>query len=538
VPLRPVTPALAEHYYATGAWQHRALHEIVDEIAERRPDALAVADQHDRLTYAELVARSHALARWLLEQDLPPGSAVVLQSANRVAIPVTHLACNRADLIFVPLSNAWRRSELEHLLGVSAAAVAIVPAPYKGFDFLATVAELRPQLPSLRAVGALDSAGGDFDFDEVCRRDVEPVRRPRDPNDPRFVMVTSGTTATPRMSLWTDNNLYFFMKHFRARVELSEQDIAVGLAPANTGATGYVFPVLGPMLSGASSVLLEDWEPAAALDLLEKEQATMATAIPTQVVKMLQDDSVRSRDFAPMRVFTNAGAPTPPETARELEEVFGCALHVCYGATDGGVPAMTTISDPPGKRHTSVGLPLPDTDLRLVDPALQDVPAGEPGELLWRSPTKTYGYFNEPERTEAMFIEDGWYRSGDVGRIDADGYLHIVGRVKDIIIRGGQNISPRELEDLIAGHPAVSEVAVIGVPDKVYGERACACVVTRAGRPLTLADLVAYLQEREVATFKLPERLELFDELPKSAGAKLNKVDLRVAVAAREQAAP
>ncbi|HZB48120.1 MAG TPA: AMP-binding protein, partial [Mycobacteriales bacterium] len=290
MPLRPLTPELADHYYAAGAWQHRALHEVIDEIAERRPDALAVADQHERLSYAELVQRSHALARWLLDQDLAPGSAVVLQSANRVAIPVTHLACNRADLIFVPLSNAWRRAELEHLLAVSEAAVAIVPAPYKGVDFLELVGELRPALPALRAVGTLDSAGGDFDFDEVCRREAEPVRLPRDPNDPRFVMVTSGTTASPRMSLWTDNNLWYFMKNFRERVQLTEDDVAVGLAPANTGATGYVFPVLGPLLAGAGSVLLEDWEPAAALDLLERERATMATAIPTQVVKMLQDE--------------------------------------------------------------------------------------------------------------------------------------------------------------------------------------------------------------------------------------------------------
>ena len=538
MPARALTPELIETYYASGAWQPRPLYEIIDDIAARRPEAPAVADQHERLTYAELVRRSHSFAAWLLDQGLQPGATVALQTPNSVSLAVVHLACDRADLIFLPLSDAWRQAELGHLLKTSGAKVVIVPNSGAGFDYLGMIKGLRAGLPDLELAGVLngDADRSDFDFAAVSTAGTAVVKQPRDPNAGRFIMVTSGTTDLPRMSLWTDNNLWFFMAQFRPAVELTENDIAIGLCPANTGATGYVFPVLGPLLSGASSVLLEHWEVRAALDLIESEHATTATAVPTQVVKMLQDETLAGRDFSALRVFTNAGAAMPPHAAKEMEDVFGCTGHVCYGATDGGVPAMTKITDPPEKRHSTVGRLTDFAEVRLVDGLEQDVADGMAGEILWRSPTKNFGYFKEPERTEAAFIGDGWYKSGDLGRIDSDGYLSIVGRAKDLIIRGGQNISPQELEHILSRHPAVAEVSVIGVPDPVYGERTCACVVPLGVREVTLEAIVDFLQSQQVAKFKLPERLELFDELPKSAGGKITKVELRALVAARSAA--
>lgn len=533
--LRPLTAELIEQYTARGTWQRETLYDVVDGWAQRSPDTVAVADQHQRLTYAELVRQSKAMANWLVAQDLVPGAAVALQTSNRTAIAVCHLACDRADLVFVPLSSAWRATEMRHLLKVSEATVFIAPPPYKDFDFVEMANSLRPVCPQLRLIGSFDGAGGDFDLDEVCHFRGADVPRERDPNVPRYVMVTSGTTGLPRMSLWTDNNLYYFMQRYISAVQMQAGDIAVGLAPASTGATGYVYPVLAPILSGATSILLEDWSPEAGLDLIEKESATLATAVPTQVVKMLQDDSIGSRDFSALRVFTNAGASMPPDSARQMEEAFGCTDQVCYGSTDGGVPAMTRVVDPPLKRYMTVGKPFEDSDLRLLDLDGNPVAAGEPGELCWRSPTKTFGYFNEPEATAEAFSGDGWYRSGDLGRIDDDGYLEIVGRSKDVIIRGGQNLSPREIEDLISQHPAVSLVSVVGVPDAVYGERACACVATRDGFSLALEDIVDFLKQQQLASFKLPERLELFDDLPRSAGGKISKVELRVQVLSRTE---
>ncbi|WP_214109368.1 AMP-binding protein [Acrocarpospora catenulata] len=538
MPVPPLTPAMIEANYASGVWQPRPLHAVIDEVAERRPDAPAVADQHERLSYRDLVRRSHMLAAWLLGLGLEPGDAVAVQAPNRIALALTHLACDRADLLYVPLSNSWRTTELAHLLSVSRTRVLIVPQADRRADFLAMAHELRPRLPALKHVGTLDgpAPGADFDFDTVSSRGSARVDVPRDPNAPRYVMVTSGTTDLPRASLWSDNNLWCFMRMFIGSTELTDNDVAVGLCPANTGATGYVYAVLAPLLVGASSVLLEEWSPVNALDLIERERATTVTAVPTQVLKMLQEDSLGKRDFSALRVFTNAGAALPPHAARALEEAFGCVSQVCYGATDGGVPAMTHIRDSPEKRYTTVGRVSDIGRVKLVDTLGNEVPKGQPGELWWSSPTKSFGYLNEPDRDAAAFTGDGWYRSGDLARVDADGYLGIVGRAKDLIIRGGQNISPQELENLLAQHPSVGEVSVIGVPDAIYGERTCACVVPSPGREPTLAEIVAFLAERDVAKFKLPERLEFFTELPRSAGGKTSKVELRAAVAQRDAA--
>ena len=235
------------------------------------------------------------------------------------------------------------------------AEVLVASAPLKGFDYLATVAELRPNLPHLRLVGGMDGVGGEFDFDAICTTDRPFAAPPRDPNAPRFVMVTSGTTGLPHMSLWSDNNLWYFMSTYIAATQMAAGDVALGMAPASTGGVGYVFPVLAPLLCGATSVLLENWTAENGLDLLESVRATHATAIPTQVLKLLNEPSIDGRDFGSLRTFTNAGAAMPPEAGQEMERVFGCIEHVCYGATDGGSLAMLRYDDPPEKRYTTVG---------------------------------------------------------------------------------------------------------------------------------------------------------------------------------------
>ena len=534
--LRRISPELRDAWAAAGWWSDQPLHSAVDDTAAVAPDRLAVADQHDRYTYAELVRHSSALARWLLDQDLRPGTAIALQSSNRVAIPLVHLACDRADLTFLPVPDAWRRTELRHVLERSGAAVFLVPPASDDVDAPALARELREELPDLRIVGTTEGGGLDVALDEILAgSDGAPCSVERDADAPRLAMATSGTTELSRLSLWTANNLRFFLQQFGLAVGLVPGDVAVGVAPANSGSTGYVFPVLAPLLHGASSVLLEHWSAPLALELLQREAATLATAVPTQLIKMVQDPALAEHDYSSLRVFNNAGAPLAPQAATEVERVFGCTIQTVYGASDGGVPVMTRVGDPPEKRFTTVGRTLPATELRIAAPDMAALPPGEVGEVLWRNPTKTFGYLNDAERTDAMFWDDGFYRSGDLGVVDEDGYLRIVGRAKDVIIRGGQNLSPREIEEVIATEPNVSEVAVVGIPDPVYGERACACVVLRAGGSLSLDGLSQFLAAQDLVKYKWPERLELFTELPKSAGAKVSKVELRAAVLARAE---
>lgn len=536
MPLRPMDPEFTDPYMAAGLWRDAPLYEVIDGHAAADPHRIAAADQHERLTYAEFVRRSHNIAAWLLNQGYAPGTPVALQSTNRVALSLMHIACDRADLLFVPLSSAWRERELAHLLGLAEARILFVPASNAKHDYLELAEKIRPDLPHLETVGVIEGGGAEFDLSVIAASGDQRVDVPRDPNAPRYVMVASGTTELPKMSYWTDNNLWAFMKHYRESIGLTRIDVALGMAPANTGATGYVFPVLAPLLAGATSILLEDWDPARALELLESEKATVGCAVPTQILKLLQEESLSTRDFSYLRVFTNAGAAMPPDGAKAMEAAFDCTGQVVYGATDGGVPFMTRVTDPREKRWATIGRVLPFGEVRLLDPEHRDVAAGEPGEIAWRSPTKTFGYLNEPDRTDAAWFEDGWYLSGDLGRFDADGYLSIIGRAKDMIIRGGQNISPRELEDVIIGHPSVAEVSVVGVPDPVYGERACACIIVKPGSELDPDELRRFMLDAGMAKFKLPERIEIFDEFPASAGGKITKVELRRLVQERPTA--
>ena len=485
MPIRAMTPELIGPYYEQRLWRTETLSDLLDAHVRRTPDALAVADQHERLSYAEFAGRSAAFAGWLISREVEPGSVVAIQTGNRVSLALAHLACNRADLIFVPLSTHWRRTEMESLLRRSGVSVLVLPPATEQTDFFATVHAMRDDLPRLRFVGGTDGLAADFDFDAVLKTGAacQPgsAARPRQADDPRFITITSGTTDTPKMSQWTDNNLSFLLRDYAGAVGMGPGDVAAAIAPANTGATGYLFPVLAPLLCGAGAVLLEDWGPEAALDLLEAERATHAAAIPTQLVRMLQDPRIGERDFTAVRVITSAGAPLTPDTAAQTEETFGCAVTTVYGSTDGGVITVTRTADPVGKRRTTVGRPIPGGEVVLRDPLGDPVPAGTPGEVTWRTPTKSFGYLNDDERTAAMFRGDGWFYSGDLGSLDEDGYLSITGRSKDLIIRGGQNISPLEIEQIVARHQAVSEVAVVGIPDPVFGERTCACVVLRPG---------------------------------------------------------
>lgn len=531
--LREITPELIAQYEASGSWQQRTLLRTFLEHVERAPDKRAVSDAHRDLTYAELARSSNVLARWLLDTGCASGDVVAVQVPSRAELVIAHLACARADLVFLPLSNHFRRAEIVALLTVARAAVFIQHTDGGEAD-----RAIRDEVPSIRVVGSLAPAGADFSLAEVARTDDdgEQVDRCADPNASHHAMVSSGTTQLPKVSLWTDNNLWFFLSTFARRVGLTADDVAVQIAPANTGSTGYVFPVLAPLLFGASAVMTEAWNATSALDLLAAERPTLATAIPTQIIKMMQDPSIAQRRFETLRVFNNAGAALAPERAAEVERTFGCTIHTCYGASDGGVPAMTSVEDPAEARYTSVGRVVEEGGCRLVDEDMADVVPGAVGEVIWRNATKSLGYLNDPRRTAEAFWGDSWYRSGDLGRFDDAGYLHIVGRVKDVIIRGGQNITPGEVEDLLAQHPAVLDVALVGLPDPVYGQRSCACVVLRRGSAFDLAEAVAYLRRHDLADYKLPESVEVFEALPYNTGHKVIKHELVDTVQRRREA--
>ncbi len=528
----------ARRFREAGLWGDELLVDVVDARAAEQPAKVALIDSRGVLTYGEVVERSRNLALSLLNLGVHRGDVVAIQSPNWTELPITHLALDRIGAMMLPLHDGFRDVELRHLLRQAGACAIIAPAMYRGHSHRELIRRVLPDVPGLRHIIVLrgDVEPGEHSWDrlaiETRWRDAETSAelgrvRPS-PDDPLEIMVSSGTTALPKASLLSDNNSFVRLVHGYARhaVNLDPRDVAAALAPAGTGATGYTFPILTPLLVGATSVLLERWNgerPEDALDLMEEHQTTFAVVIPTQLAKLVAVAGIERRRLA-LRFVTNAGARLLEAVADATERSLRCRVQTIYGASDAAVPTMTTLADPRGKRHTTVGRLIPGQELRIIDDAGRPLPPGEAGEVCWRGAAKSYGYLNDPEGTRNVWDAEGWYHSGDLGEIDGDGYLRIVGRKKDMIIRGGRNINPRAIEEVLVDHPGVLDAAVVAMSDSVLGERVCAFVIPRdPAAPPLLGELTAMVRARGMAVWYQPEQLILVSDFPRNAGAKVDK---------------
>jgi len=492
-----------------------------------------------RVTYRELRRDILSAASGLLAEGFQPGDVIAGQLPNSYEIPLLHLACNSLGMLYMPLHDSWRQLEVGQLLAQAQVKAIVSRKVYRDFDFAEMIAELRSELPDIKVhfvIGADEEADGVKPFDTLIA--AEPLDEARiaslrpDADYPAAVMLSSGTTAISKISRFSSNDLLTMLNAAREGARFGENDIAAALAPAGTGATGYVYPVLTPLLAGATSAILPRWgDPEAAADLIVNERCTYVTAIPAQLIKLLPILRSRSRDdFRNLRVITNAGAPLPYEAAREVEELTGAVIQSIYGATDAGTPTLTTVDDPREKRLGTVGRVVPGCECEIRDSDGTALPAGSVGEVTWRGADKSWGYLGAAEQTKAVFTEDHFYKSGDMGQFDEDGYLKIVGRIKDMILRGGRNVSPLVIEEALSKHPDVQDVAVAPMPDPVLGERACVFVIPTPEAKPKLDILLDFLRAEGLATWQLPERLELMEEFPRSAGGKTLKRDLTAMV--------
>ena len=536
----PLTsPEKAQQYRAAGLWQDVALSERFLAQADRLADKLAIIVSDRRVTYRELRRDILSVASALLAEGFQPGDVIAGQLPNSYEIPVLHLACNTVGMLYMPLHDSWRELEVGHLLAQAKVKAIVSRQVYRDFDFAEMIAQLRHELPELKVhylIGAGESGDGVKQFNTLLA--AEPLEEARivslrpDADYPAAVMLSGGTTAISKISRYSSNDLLTMLKAAQDGAGFGETDIAAALAPAGTGATGYVYPVLTPLLAGATSVILPHWgDPKEAVDLIVKERCTYVTAIPAQLIKLLPTLRLKSpNDFRQLRVITNAGAPLPYEAAREVEELTGAVIQSIYGATDAGTPTLTTVDDPREKRLGTVGRIVPGCECEIRDPDGNALPAGSVGEVTWRGADKSWGYLGADDQTKTVFTEDHFYKSGDLGQFDEEGYLKIVGRIKDMILRGGRNVSPLVIEEALIKHPDIEDVAVASMPDPVLGERACAFVIPRPGAELELAELLEFLRGEGLATWQLPERLEVMPDFPRSAGGKALKRSLTAMV--------
>ncbi|MBC7286375.1 class I adenylate-forming enzyme family protein, partial [Hoeflea sp.] len=503
----------------------------------RTPKKVAVTDNRSSIAYQDLVRRTENLAASLLDLGLAAGEVVAVQAPNWSELLIAHLALDRIGGIFLPVHDGFRATEMRHLLQTAGAVALIHPAAFHGFEHRALAEALAPELPALRHRIVLRAApqGSELSFDTLCENDgwreaqgQEWLRGHRpSAQEPLQIMVSSGTTSMPKCSIFSDNNMVFKLvsQYGRYATQMTDRDIGASIAPAGTGATGYNYPIIAPLLHGGSSVLLERWDgnrPGQALELIARHRCTFAVMIPTQLVKLLRSPHARDYDLSSLRFISNAGAKLADSDAEEAERIFGCPVQTVYGATDAGVPTMTRIADPAPRRRTA-GHVLPGEEVRIIRDDGTEAAPGEPGEVTWRGANSSYGYLAAVDHG-GVWDEDGWYHSGDLGTVDEEGYLVIVGRKKDMIIRGGHNINPHKIEEILIRHPAVVDAAVVPVRNAVLGEQIGAAIVLAHGQlEPSLAELARFVLDADVPKWYQPEYLKIFQDFPRNAGGKVDK---------------
>lgn len=525
--------AREETYLREGIWRGKRLFEYVDAHAAANPHKNAIIDNLGALTYQDFCRLARNFAAALARFGVTRGDIVAIQSPNWRELPIVHFAANRLGAICLPIHDGFREVELAHLLKLSRAKVFVRPSVFHEFDHRALARKLRDSLPDLahEIVMRAEPVGDELSFDLLANDDTRarPENLASDDTiecpstEPLYIMVSSGTTGMPRCSVFCDDAVSAkIVQQFGTHSAfMSADDVGAAIAPAGTGATGYNYPVLGALLHGATSIMLERWSGARAndaLQLIAEMKCTYAVVIPTQLIKMVREAKERSFRYKGLRFITYAGAKLAPAVADEAEEIFGCPIQAVYGASDAGVPTMTLITDSPEKRRT-VGRLVIGEEIKIIDAEGCPLPAGEVGEICWRGANSSYGYLNSDD-----IREDDWHYSGDLGRLNNEGYLEVVGRKKDMIIRGGRNINPGKIEEILLSHDKIAEVAVIPVPDDLLGEIVCAVVApSRGAASLTLQELNSAIQKAGMPVWYQPERLEVLSELPRNAGGKIDK---------------
>jgi cyclohexanecarboxylate-CoA ligase len=515
----------AAEWVRRGAWTGDTLRDALQRTAERLPHKPAIIEGARRTTFAELLRRAEKLARALHEIGLRPGDAIAYQLPNWTETIVVVHAIGVLGAVATPVAPTHGRREAEFILRESGARAVVVPGIFRGVDHRELANVLRVELPTLEHVIVARGESGDA----VALGDLEgspdttiPAMTSNCADDTAFLIYTSGTTADPKGVLHTHQTLLAEARSLEAVHALSSSDTVLMPLPL-THISGIIHAMLVPATLGTTAVLMDRWEPAAGLGLIRTERVTYMVGPPIFVQGLCD---VASGPIDGFRLFSCGGADVTPATIQAAETQLGCVAKRVYGSTEFPTVTTTGPDDLPEKRQHTEGRAIGAAELRIVDEQGHTCPPGMEGEVVARGPECCIGYRNAT-LDAASFADDGWFRTGDLGIVDDAGYLRITGRKKDIIIRKGENISAREVEELLVRLADVAEAAVIGIPDPETGERACAVVRARAGATLTLQTLTEHLRLQGLSTRKLPERLVLVAEFPRTASGKICKAVLR-----------
>ena len=530
--------------------------DLLDAAAGAYPDndAVVMIDRPVRMSYRELKEQCDLLAKGLIRLGVQKGDHVSIWATNVPEFIVCQLGIPKAAAVWVTINIRALKHEVEYLLRQSDSVALFMVEGFRDLDYVQMLNELAPELasaepgklqsaafPELRSVVFInrwsqrDRPAGMFTFEELLElgRDVpDEVLRERqaqaDPDDVASIQYTSGTTGNPKGVMLTHHNMVLNAHHTAEAQRITDRDRFVVMGPLFHCAPNVLISLCA-VTRGAAIVPVETFDTTQILKTIEQERITVINGAPTMFVQLLQHSEFDSFDLSSLRTGFMASAPCPIELVKQVIERMGVREYtVCYGLTETSPLITHTYIDAPWeKRVSTVGRCFPGVEVRIVDPVtLKDVPTGQPGELWARGYVVMKGYYKNPEATAQTIVEGGWLRSGDLASIDEDGYVNIRGRIKDVIIRGGENIAPTEVENVLYEHPAVKECAVIGVPDQRWGEEVVAYVQLKEGASATEEELKAFVQDK-LAYYKQPKRYLFLDAFPAVPSGKIQKFKLR-----------
>lgn len=532
---------MIDEFQADGYWTTETFYDFWEKNARELGDREALVDSRYRITWGQALPLVNSIAAHFISRGISNDARIIIQVPNTAFGFLARIAAERAGLVALVAYPYLREKELDYMLERTQAEAVVCPFEYRNFNYLEMFRNLNEKHKCIKYYYLLEEElpggmdDGVFSLIQAAQEgtnlgdEVYKQRRFDPCRDVCLLTSTTGTTGIPKLVEWPIASRLCTSKSRVDLWDLTSDDVTFAIAPHAGGAGGTLTYFAAP-LAGAKVVLLEDFDPELALKTIELEKCSAIGVVPTHLVRMLEKE-VENYDLSSLRFIRSAGGYLSPQLAEEAESRLGGAITSDLGTQDVGSVSGCKVTDPVDLRRRTVGRALPGNVVKLLDDDGREVAEGEAGALWFRGPHAPAGYYRDLETTMTVFREDGWTTTGDLVKYDR-GCLWIMGRKKDMIIRGGQNIYPAEIEGLLNEHPAVANVAVVAMPDPEFGEKACAFTILKKGGSLTFQEMVDFLKEKQIARYKLPERLEIIDAFPTVGDSgKVNKNTLKTIIA-------
>jgi len=522
--IKRYTDEMIDAWVAAGHWCPERTVDYWRRNAQSRPDAGALADAQSAYTWSEAMRAVDGIAAGMVAAGVPRDGVLLAQGPNSALFVLFRLACEEAGVIPAFLHAGFRRAEIDAVAEKVDPAGAVIGADGR-FDAVGLYRDLRGRLPGMSQLFSIERNSQDLpSIAEFAQGPALPGIRDRRirPYEMTGIVTSSGTTGLPKCIEYSCWPRLASGRVYIERLKITERDVVLSCLPFSTGGGDMQFHTTAQ--AGAKFIVLPQFSPESACAMIERERVTGAVVVPTMIARILQLPGLGGHDLSSLRWVTSGGGMLPYDIGARFEQATGAKIIQGYGLMDYGALASHGVDDPREMRLRSNGLLLPGTELQVLDEHQRPLPPGATGEICARGPHCNGGYIGDPSGVGAAW-RDGYFHTGDLGHLTSEGFLVLEGRSKDIIIRGGQNISAPEVEMILCRHPAVADAALVALPDQEMGERACAFVVLRPGATLDFGAMLEFMKSQEVAAWKIPERLEIIAEFPMTAAG--NKVDKR-----------